>query len=146
MTRLPGWALDLSATRSLILQHGLWFVDIPRTSSTSIRTELARWYGAPFGKKNVLDSQHVTEQFVPDHLPAHQFVEILGRPLWDQIFTFSIVRNPWDRTLSMFFYRRKKGNIPADWSFRDYVMHLADPEHRNKFFTYPGHWAGASDY
>ncbi len=140
------WKLEVDEVRSLLLGHGFWFIDIPRTSSSSIRTELALRFGAPFGKQNLLEKSHATDQYLPDHMTALQLVETLGRDTWDELFTFTIVRNPWDRVLSMYFYRRKKGSIPDTWSFTDFVLQLENPEPGSGYFRYHGHRLGAADY
>ena len=36
--------------RLAILRRGIWFIDVPRTSSTSINTELGERFGRPYGK------------------------------------------------------------------------------------------------
>src|SRR5262245_8701167 len=93
--------------RSQIRRHGFWFVDIPRTSSTSIRVELGRFYGLPYGKSKTFEDQYSTPQIFRDHVPAREMREILGTDLWERIFTFALVRNPWDRIVSMYNWRRK---------------------------------------
>lgn len=144
--RMKGWTLDVEEVRTLLLGHGFWFIDVPRTSSTSIRTELALRYGAPFGKQNVLEQDYATTQYVPDHMTAQQLVALLGESTWKRIFTFTIVRNPWERVLSMYFYRRKKGSIPNAWSFTEFLSQLENPAPEGGFFRYHGHRLGAADY
>ena len=39
-----------------------------------------------------------------EHSSAYQIRKIVGEPLWNQYFTFTIVRNPFDRILSRFYY------------------------------------------
>jgi hypothetical protein len=71
---------------------------------------------------------------------------LLGRSRWDKIFTFSMVRNPWDRTFSMYHYRRKKRNIPSEWSFRDYVCALGNATCESEYFRVHVSRYGASEY
>lgn len=133
--------------RALVRECGFWFVDIPRTSSTSICIELSRHYGAVFGKQNLLDTEYATTQVFPDHVSALAMRNRLGHSLWNELFTFSIVRNPWDRTYSLFRYRRVKGSIPPDLLFEDYLHRLADSHTTDDpLFRFAGHRLGAADF
>jgi len=131
---------------SRILKCGFWFVDIPRTSSSSIRIELGINFGPPYGKKNLLESKYSSEQIFPDHLTSSEMINIIGMESWQKIFTFSIVRNPWDRILSLYFYRKIKNNIPESWSFTDYILNLEGATDKTNYFEYQGFRYGASEY
>jgi hypothetical protein len=137
---------EFSLGISEIIKNGIWFIDIPRTSSSSIRIELGRRYGIVYGKTNLIEKEFVSEQIFPDHLTALEMVNILGETIWNKLFTFSIVRNPWDRILSMYFYRRIKQNIPDNWSFSDYVIELGKATEKSNYFEYHGFRYGAADY
>jgi len=39
--------------RRSIIKNGFWFVDIPRTSSISVRVQLVRRFGSVYGKERV---------------------------------------------------------------------------------------------
>lgn len=131
--------------RCLVQQSGFWFVDIPRTSSSSIRSELGARFGKAHGKKNVIEKEYSTPQIFPDHIPAKRMRSVLGRSIWDEIFTFTFVRNPFDRIYSMYNYRRKVAPR-LKYSFRDYVLALRTADPDTPFFKYQGFRYGASDY
>jgi hypothetical protein len=129
-----------------IVRHGFWFVDIPRTSSSSLRSEFGKHFGRVYGKKNLIEKEHATSQIFVDHIPAREMRSLLGNSIWKRIFTFTIVRNPWDRTHSMYNYRQKVFGIPREWSFRDYVFALEGASCESEFFEYHGYRYGASEY
>ncbi|MGI9319305.1 MAG: sulfotransferase family 2 domain-containing protein [bacterium] len=134
---------ELTNIRLSIAEHGFWFVDIPRTSSSSVRAELGRHFGPIYGKNNVMEKQHATQQTFGDHISAKRIRDFLGQDAWNEIFTFTIVRNPWDRIYSMYNYRKKLGRLPKDMEFRDYVLALSA---RNSLFDFHGFYFGAWDY
>ena len=109
-----------------IRRCGFWFIDIPRTSSSSIRVELSRQYGPVYGKQNLLELQHACYQLLPDHIPAVSMRQFLGNELWESIFTFTFVRNPWDRMVSLYRYLRKSGLILDKLTFAEYVYLLKE--------------------
>ena len=129
-----------------ILRHGFWFVDIPRTSSSSVRSELGKQFGKTHGKVNIIEKEFQTGQIFADHLTAKEMKKRLGSFLWDRLFTFTLVRNPWERTLSIYFFRKKQGSIPGNWSFRDYVLALSEASETDKYFRYSGFRYGLADY
>jgi hypothetical protein len=137
---------DYSNGISTIIRNGFWFIDIPRTSSSSIRVELGRQFGSPYGKTNLLEKEYSSDQLFPDHFTALEMIYILGENNWNKLFTFSIVRNPWDRAVSLYNYRKIKGNIPAEWDFSMYIQNLKNATADTEYFTYHGFRLGAIDY
>jgi hypothetical protein len=111
-----------------IAKIGAWFIDIPRTGSSSLRAELGQLHGDPYRKGNIMDPGfHGPSSIFADHMTAQEAIAVFGRPLWDSLYTFSLVRNPWDRMYSLFQYQRKIGlNIPLDMPYREYVAQLAE--------------------
>lgn len=145
----PLWKIGKTFyVRSLISRNGFYFVDIPRTSSSSIRVELSRRFGIVYGKTDLMQKEYAAPQLLNDHIPAREIRALLGKSLWNRIFTFTIVRNPWDRHLSIYHFRKKKNKIPKRWSFHDYILRLQEAvqeKRKSKYFFRPLR-LGASDF
>jgi hypothetical protein len=131
--------LKLTIQRWMIARRGFWFVDVPRTSTTSIKQELEQAFGPVFGK------QHGRWSF-PDHTPAVEMRRLLTPRVWDRLFTFSIVRNPWSRQLSFYHWARNRGFF-KNMTFRDFVLELNKQfETGQSRFNWHGPHFGAVDY
>ena len=108
------------AAKKAVINSGFWFVDIPRTSSTSVRIELGDAFGAAHGKS---DDQTARFSY---HKSARNIRHKLGSKHWSQIYKFSIVRNPWDRHVSLFYFLRKRKQLPEDLEFSQFCKIFAD--------------------
>ena len=129
-----------------IRKNGFWFVDIPRTSSTSIKQELGAAYGPAYGKNPDRGPSMRSGQLLSDHIEAERMMSILGgRAEWNRLFTFAIVRNPWDRTISMYRHRLARQSIPSDLTFDRYVELLATTR-GSDWFRFRGHHLSCSAF
>ncbi|MGJ8632966.1 MAG: sulfotransferase family 2 domain-containing protein [Luteolibacter sp.] len=138
--------VDLGEAIQRIQDHGFWFVDVPRTSSSSIRNQLGKHFGAPYTKE-IAANENAFQ--IPHHETAQGVREIIGKDVWGSIFTFSFVRNPWDRIYSLFRFRRNVVNdISPEMTFTEYVKELekqlALPEEQRSWYS--GYYRSASDY
>jgi len=61
----------------------------------------------------------------PTHPPAHAVAATFPNE-WKNYFKFCIVRNPWDKIVSDYFWRTKRTNNPP--TFEQYIDALADGE------------------
>lgn len=91
------------------------FVHIPKTGGASIesiiwppiseRTEEQLWNG-------MIDKFHNKYQTGGlQHLHAEQIKKEIGEQRFNEYYKFSIVRNPWERTISQFFYLKKRTDL-----------------------------------
>lgn len=132
-----------------IRNAGLWFVDIPHTSSSSIKVELYQCFGRAYGKSDLADVQYnIKNQPLPNHQTALQMRHRLNPRVWQRLFTFSIVRNPWDRMISHFQYRKAVGEINPTMGFRDYLQLFFERPGLSEAspFNYHGHYYQCADY
>lgn len=112
---------------SQIKKNGFWFVDIPRTSSTSIKIQLAQKYGRTYAKTD-------NNGLFTDHLMAKRMMEVLGKDEWKKIFTFTVVRNPWDRAVSFYNYLSKNNMSKKTFpSFKDHLRLIKTRYREDKF-------------
>ena len=96
--------------RSCLKQSPVWYVDIPRTASTFIRDSLFKEVGWPHGKACISAKrrERSSVELFGAHSTAEKVRQIIGNELWASLFTFSLVRNPFDRVASLFLYYKKK--------------------------------------
>lgn len=68
-----------------------------------------------------------------NHIPAQEVYEKVTREVWDNYFKFSVVRNPWDRAVSRFFWRntRKNRGLSKE-DFRAFLLKNPEALARNR--------------
>jgi hypothetical protein len=135
--------------RNSIRKAGLWFVDIPRTSSTSVKKVLGHAFGKEYRKTFERETNaRVRNKCFSDHTNARVIKKYLSPKIWDELFSFSIVRNPWDRFLSLYKFRQANGDLPKDVDFKSYVLSLNNIRYRDKNspFCQPYYHMSMSDF
>ena len=108
--------LEKKKLRNKLKEHPLWFIDIPRTSSKTICQIMWRQFGFPFGRRTrELDGKLIqtTSPLLPNHTHAFIAKYLIGDKIWEEIQTFSIVRNPYSWCLSLWYYC-KENEAPDD--------------------------------
>ena len=81
---------------------------VNKTGGTSVETALGGSKPRPFHPEK--------------HMDAASMVELYGDATWEEYFTFTFVRNPWDRMLSLFLWRQRVNFIPKDLTFKNFIM------------------------
>ncbi len=61
--------------------------------------------------------------FFRSHIPCYQFQEIIEDKIFYNYTKFAVVRNPWDRMVSRFFYSKKISNKFKNFNFEEFVHH-----------------------
>jgi hypothetical protein len=98
-------------------QRKLLFIHIARTGGTSIETALAGqdWWAI---------------QPTTKHLSAKQARDYYGEEIWNSYTKFSVIRNPWDRIVSMWATGWwHKDNSHQDVSLFDFIRSLKPHDH-----------------
>ena len=100
---------DQKKLNDILLKEKLWFIDVPRTSSTHIKVLLGDKFGIPFGKrvmpgKGVIEG--TTHMLLPPHNPAFFMQDFVGPSGWNTINSFTVVRNPYDWAVSFWLYSK----------------------------------------
>ena len=115
-------AIERAHFRNTVKQSGFWFVDIPRTGSTLIRHNLWEEFGYPHGKQKK-DKPRQKRMYLPAHATAQMARQKIGPHLWGKLFTFTFVRSPYDRFVSLYLHFRYRENR-FDWDFETFVKDL----------------------
>ena len=79
-----------------------------------------------------------------DHNGPEKYVDTFGLDVWNNYYKFGFCRNPWDKIVSLFFYR--KNNQKKEFVFKSLSDYLLNGEERypydfklqKKYFTYEG--------
>jgi hypothetical protein len=115
-------AIEKAHFRNTVMQSGFWFVDIPRTGSTLIRHNLWEEFGYPHGKTKK-DKPRQKRMYLPAHATAQMARQKIGPHLWEKLFTFTFVRNPYERFVSLYLHFRYR-EIRFDWDFETFAKDL----------------------
>ena len=104
-------------------KYSVLFVAIQKTGTTSIEKTLQR-YLRPY---IVSSTTNIKKR--KNFRYKHNSAEILfGCPqinsIWNKLFKFSFVRNPWDLCVSHFFYRQRRGSYGEviDVTFKEWLI------------------------
>jgi hypothetical protein len=94
------------------------FIHIPKTAGTSITEELKK-----LPKKHENLSPKLSK-----HAKAWEVRALLGKELWDNYFTFSFVRNPWDLMVSSYHWWLQKAV-----NMKQYSGHVKKIQNKGNF-------------
>ncbi len=120
------------------------FVHIAKTGGTSVRAALRRyrwggWYNIPLGLASLASQmtrpRHKLGLKFPRHAKAVAALEMLPTDVYQGLFKFAVVRNPWDLQVSSYHHiQREKPEVLAGiTSFHDFLKLKFDPEREYDF-------------
>ena len=106
-------------------RHKFIFIKTRKTASTSVEVFLSRICGdqdivTPFGRPEPGHEPRNHTGF-RNHMTAAKVIDKIGLDTWREYFTFCIERNPWDKAVSSFWFRKYKGKTPEERTFDDFV-------------------------
>ena len=113
------------------------FVHIAKTGGTSVRNALQRYrWRDPYYLPQWIASKmsgatgHSLGIKLPRHCKAITAQEMLPRAIFDGLFKFAFVRNPWDLQVSSYHHikRERPQLLQGDESFADFLHRKLDPE------------------
>ena len=120
----------------LSIKYNFLFVHIAKTGGTSVRAALnpLRWrdpYYVPMflcSKLSKLTGHRIGAKF-PRHAKVIAAKEMLPRELFDNLFKFAFVRNPWDLQISSYHHiRRERPHLLAGINdFEQFLRWKLDP-------------------
>lgn len=121
------------------------FLHIPKTGGCSIEESLAE-----YSDYNVL-ALYLRKVEGEEYLVNHQHA--LPEEVSRCKFTFSFVRNPWDRVVSYYFHVKRLGLLKQDVSFQQMMdawpnlQDIVPPRSMTDTFMLPcKRWAGSADF
>ncbi|PLX82071.1 MAG: sulfotransferase [Desulfuromonas sp.] len=118
-------------------KYNFLYVHIAKTGGTSVRATLSRlrWRDPLFPLQFVCSRfSHLTGHRLACKIPRHAKViaarEMLPKEIFDRLFKFAFVRNPWDLQVSSFHHiRRERPHLVAGHdTFADFLKYKLDPE------------------
>lgn len=102
------------------------FVSNPKTGTKFILKTLNPYLGSRRARKALLEPGIST--LGVEHPTAQQSLGFVREGVWERHFTFSVVRNPWDRLLSVYAYgMSNKPRHPQNWTFEQVIRWACDP-------------------
>lgn len=118
-------------------KHKCIFIHIPKTGGSTIE-KIFHPQKKDRNERN-LYGQHANSPLEGglQHLTSTKIIERVGSELFEDYFTFSFVRNPWDKMVSQYSYlnhmpgMREKIGIGPDTNFKEYlkVVDKTDRKH-----------------
>jgi Sulfotransferase family len=90
-------------------QRKFIFIHIPRTAGISLTSALS-----VFADGDNLDFSQVTWEPEYPHFTAVEIARIVGEDRFQKFYKFAIVRNPWERMVSRYFYLKRFDNKPDE--------------------------------
>ncbi len=121
----------------LSVKYNFLFVHIAKTGGTSVRAALAplRWRDPMYIPQFIASRlSHATGHRIASKLPRHARIiaakEMLPRELFDKLFKFAFVRNPWDLQVSSWHHlkRERPHLVQHLHDFESFIHWKLDPE------------------
>jgi hypothetical protein len=121
----------------LSVKYNFLFVHIAKTGGTSVRAALAplRWRDPLYLPQFIASRlSHLTGHRIASKLPRHSKIiaakEMLPQELFESLFKFAFVRNPWDLQVSSWHHLKRERPQLVDHvsEFKDFIRWKLSPE------------------
>ena len=123
-SNLRGWLSKVLHIKPAPLRQGnngpFIFIHINKTAGTSIGNAI----GMP----------------IKHHQTAREVIAMIGKDKWNKAYRFTLVRNPWDKVVSHYEYRRKRNKTEVasrGISFSEWVKKTYGPEKDPLYYNNP---------
>lgn len=121
--------------------HKFIFIHIHKAAGTSIKFAIEKWLswddviigGTPFGEQ--IQKPYYNKYSIHKHSSALDVMELIGKQLWSECYSFAFVRNPYRRAISLYNYF--DGLIKAQ-GLRRYLRHLPVRRYQSGIWRWPG--------
>ncbi len=99
--------LEAGIQKNIFPNLGLLFIHIPKTAGTSIHHILSK---ADVSLSSDILNRNIEKTQLHQHSTALEWKTALGENSWQKLFSFCLVRNPWDLMVSSYFWWVQKAN------------------------------------
>ena len=122
----------------LSLRYNFLFIHIPKTAGNSIQSILSNYSEDEIVASQVYHDKK--ERFeisgihpsLKKHSRIRDYRALLDRKLYDRLFKFSIIRNPWERLISLYFTPSSNRN---DWSRESFLRLVKRTDPVDQYIT-----------
>ena len=108
----------------LSFEHRFAFIKVQKTAGTSVEVVLSPLAGTdaivtpikpPEPGHEPRNFEYADGDDYSNHMPASLVRERVGADCWSELFTFCFERNPWDKAISMYFWRTRRNERPPSF-------------------------------
>lgn len=106
------------------------FVHIPKTGGQSIESVFLHRHGLTWADRHPLllrkndDLERGPERLAHMTISEYLKYNYVSQQFFDKYFKFAVVRNPWDRLVSEYAFRQRRGEIRSGRTFKSWVSKL----------------------
>jgi hypothetical protein len=122
------------------LKYNFLFIHVPKTGGNSIQTILANYSEDTL--TNNKEHQDGIERFalssstykLKKHSKLNRYRKVLPTKLYQQLFKFATIRNPWDKMISLYFSPHRGTD---SWDRKDFIQLVGQAPALQDFVTLP---------